>query len=253
MLGLGAPSQCVVGIHAATLQDCWTTAYYIASVAGGDPGCPGLFGEMDLGSGRKLERVIRLDTLGWEETEPATREKFEVFLRRLEGFGVTVLSRRDDARIEDFERALRCIPEFMWPIFLWEMRWPGWLARDRGAHLISDIVLGRLKRAEAMSIGEYRQAIMRRQALQGSFLVLSELAGRSRDPLQSRACSDWDIGRKSGVCRYFFKSLMSILRVAIAGSRRLAAGGTIGWIPKSGFQACSVCTLAFGCLSRPVL
>ena len=37
----------------------------------------------------------------------------------------------DDARIEDFERALRCIPEFMWPIFLWEMRWPGWLARDR--------------------------------------------------------------------------------------------------------------------------
>ena len=37
----------------------------------------------------------------------------------------------DDARIEDFERALRCIPKFMWPIFLWEMRWPGWLARDR--------------------------------------------------------------------------------------------------------------------------
>jgi Asp-tRNA(Asn)/Glu-tRNA(Gln) amidotransferase A subunit family amidase len=176
MLGLGAPSQCVVGIHAASLQDCWTTAYYIASVAGGDPGCPGLSGEMYLGSGRKLERVIRLDTLGWEETEPATREKFELFLRGLEGLGVTVLSRRDDARIEDFECALRSIPEFMWPIFLWEMRWPGWLARDRGAHLISSIVLDRLKRAEAMSIDEYRQAIMRRQALRRSFLVLSELA-----------------------------------------------------------------------------
>jgi Asp-tRNA(Asn)/Glu-tRNA(Gln) amidotransferase A subunit family amidase len=168
-LGLGAPSQCVVGIHAATLQDCWTTAYYIASVAGGDPGCPGLYGEVDLGSGRRLERVIRLDTLGWEETDPATREKFELFLRQLEGFGITVLSRRDDGRIEDFERALRYIPEFMWPIFLWEMRWPGWLARDRGAHLISDIVLDRLRRAEAMSIDEYRQAIQRRQALHRSW------------------------------------------------------------------------------------
>jgi Asp-tRNA(Asn)/Glu-tRNA(Gln) amidotransferase A subunit family amidase len=176
MLGLGAPSQCVVGIHAATLQDCWTTAYYIASAAGGDPGCPGLSGEMDLGAGRKLDRVIRLDTLGWEETEPETREAFETFLRRLRTLGVDVLARHDDARIEDFESALRAIPEFMWPIFLWEMRWPGWLARDRGAHLISETVLERLRRAEEMSIDEYRQAIMRRQALQESFLALSGLA-----------------------------------------------------------------------------
>jgi hypothetical protein len=48
---------------------------------------------MDIGSGRRLERVIRLDTLGWEETDPATREKFELFLRQLEGFGITVLQR----------------------------------------------------------------------------------------------------------------------------------------------------------------
>ncbi|HEY7245018.1 MAG TPA: amidase [Xanthobacteraceae bacterium] len=175
-LGLGAPSQCVVGIHAATLQDCWNTACYIGSAAGGDPGCPGLDGEMDLGSGRKLERVIRLDTLGWEETDLEIREKLELFLRQLERLGVTVLGRRDDSRIEDFERALRRIPEFMWPILLWEMRWPGWLARDRGAHLISDIVLDRLKRAEAMSIDEYRQAIVRRQALHRSFLALADLA-----------------------------------------------------------------------------
>jgi Asp-tRNA(Asn)/Glu-tRNA(Gln) amidotransferase A subunit family amidase len=176
MLGLGAPSQCVVGIHAASLQDCWTTAYYIASVAGGDPGCPGLYGEMDLGAGRKLDRVIRLETLGWEETEPATREAFEAFLQRVEAFGVTVLTRRDDERIENIERALRGIPKFMWPIFLWEMRWPGWVARDRGAHLISKIVLDRLERAEEMSIDEYRQAIIRRQELHESFRALSELA-----------------------------------------------------------------------------
>jgi Asp-tRNA(Asn)/Glu-tRNA(Gln) amidotransferase A subunit family amidase len=173
--GLGAPSQCVVGIHAATLDDCWMTAYYVSSTAGGDPGCPGLHGAQELLSERKLDRVIRLDTLGWEGTEPETREAFEGFLRRLTTFGVTILNRRDDTRIEEFERALRGIPGFMWPIFLWEMRWPGWVARDRGAHLISKVVLDRLERAEKMTVDEYRQAIARREELRTAYLAISAL------------------------------------------------------------------------------
>jgi Asp-tRNA(Asn)/Glu-tRNA(Gln) amidotransferase A subunit family amidase len=175
-LGLGAPSQCVVGVHAATLEDCWTTAFYIASTAGGDPGYPGLSGELELRSGRKLDRVIRLDTLGWEGTEPATRETFEGFLRRLEALGVAVLTRHDDERIEAFERALRGIPDFMWPIFLWEMRWPGRVARDRGAHLISKVVLERIERAERMTIDEYRGAVAKREGLRTSYSTISGLA-----------------------------------------------------------------------------
>jgi Asp-tRNA(Asn)/Glu-tRNA(Gln) amidotransferase A subunit family amidase len=175
-LGLGAPSQCVVGVHAATLEDCWTTAFYVASTAGGDPGYPGLSGELELRSGRKLDRVIRLDTLGWEGTEPATRETFEGFLRRLEALGVTVLTRHDDERIEAFERALRGIPDFMWPILLWEMRWPGWVARDRGAHLISKVVLERIERAERMTIDEYRGAVAKREGLRMSHATISGLA-----------------------------------------------------------------------------
>jgi Asp-tRNA(Asn)/Glu-tRNA(Gln) amidotransferase A subunit family amidase len=175
-LGLGAPSQCVVGVHAATLEDCWTTAFYVASTAGGDPGYPGLSGELELRSGRKLDRVIRLDTLGWEGTEPATRETFEGFLRRLEALGVTVLTRHDDERIEAFERALRGIPDFMWPILLWEMRWPGWVARHRGAHLISKVVLERIERAERMTIDEYRGAVAKREGLRMSHATISGLA-----------------------------------------------------------------------------
>jgi Asp-tRNA(Asn)/Glu-tRNA(Gln) amidotransferase A subunit family amidase len=61
--GLAAPSQCVLGVHAATLTDCWETAFFISSSAGGDPGYPGLYGEPTLGPARKLGRLIRLDTL----------------------------------------------------------------------------------------------------------------------------------------------------------------------------------------------
>lgn len=176
--GLGGPSQCVVGVHAATLEDCWATAFYISSVAGGDPGYPGLIGDSAL-SGRKLDRVIRLETLGWEETEPAARDNFEAFLRSLETLGTRILTRHDDARIEAFEQALRDIPEFMWPILLWEMRWPGWIARDRGTGLISKIVRERLERAEKMNIDEYREALMRRAELRNLFLALSDLAEAS--------------------------------------------------------------------------
>ena len=173
--GMGGPSQCVVGVHAATLEDFWATAFYISSTAGGDPGYPGLFGDGDLGSGRKLDRVIRLDTLGWEETEPAAREGFEGMLRQLEPLGTRILTRRDDPRIEAFEQALRGIPEFMWPILLWEMRWPGWLARDRGTELVSKIILDRLERADRMSIDEYRRALSRRAELRKSYMQLSDL------------------------------------------------------------------------------
>lgn len=173
--GMGGPSQCVVGVHAATLEDCWTTAFYISSTAGGDPGYPGLLGDGELGSGRKLDRVIRLDTLGWADTEPEAREGFETLIRRIETLGTRVLTRRDDARIEAFEQALRGIPEFMWPILLWEMRWPGWIARDRGTDLVSKIVLDRLERADKMSIDEYRQALSRRAELRKSYLQLAEL------------------------------------------------------------------------------
>ena len=174
--GLGAPSQCTVGIHAATLEDCWATAYYISSNAGGDPGHPGLFGEPHIGRGRKPERLVRLDTLGWDKADSDTRECFQRFLDQLKALGVSIETRSEDERIEAFERALRSIPEFMWPIFLWEMRWAGRIARDRGHHLISDVVLERLNKAERMDIDEYRRALERRNELYKLYSEVCELA-----------------------------------------------------------------------------
>jgi Asp-tRNA(Asn)/Glu-tRNA(Gln) amidotransferase A subunit family amidase len=175
--GMGAPSQCTVGIHAATLEDCWTAAFHISANAGGDPGHPGLYGEQTLGSPRKIERLIRLDTLGWDHVEPETRDAFERFIRQVEALGVTVIGRQDDARIDDLERMLRTVPDIMWPILLWEMRWPGRLARARGGdNAISKLVLERLEKADRMDIQEYRQALTRRDALYTNFAAVAEMA-----------------------------------------------------------------------------
>lgn len=171
-----APSQSVLGVHAATLEDVWATAFYISSTAGGDPGFPGLLGESELGPGKKLARVIRLDTLGWDGTGGQAREEFEKFLRRLRALGIAVLSRRDDPRIETVEQLLRGIPGFMLPIFQWEMRWPGWIYRDRGAHLIAPSVLERLARGEKMTIADYRVALEKREALRRAVATIEEVA-----------------------------------------------------------------------------
>lgn len=174
--GLGAPSQCTVGLHADSLEDIWTTAFYISSKAGGDPGEPGLFGEPDLGTGKRIQRIVRLDTLGWESVEPETRDAFEGYIRRLEALGVEVVTRDDDQRVEDFEQAIRKIPDFMWPIFLWEMLWAGRIARDRGPSLISPVVLERLEKAESMSLMDYRLAIKQRDELYAIYSKLSSIA-----------------------------------------------------------------------------
>src|SRR5262249_42688504 len=153
--GLAAPSQCVLGTIAATLEDCWEVGFFISARAGGDPGYPGLYGEPKLGTSKKINRLLRLDTLGWGNVETEAREEFERFIAAIKKLGVEVVSRRDDQRIETLESAMRSIPDFMLPIFRWEMRWPGWVFRDRGEHLLAESVRERLARGDEMSIEDY--------------------------------------------------------------------------------------------------
>ena len=164
-----SPSQSVLGVHAGTLEDCWATAYYISSTAGGDPGHPGLYGEATLGAAKRPKRLIRLDTLGWQNTEDETKDRFEAFLGALGDQDVEIISRRDDPDIESFEQAMTTILDFLRPLFAWEMQWPGKVQRDKGEHLISQEILGRIARGESMTIEDYRQALKGREALCAAF------------------------------------------------------------------------------------
>lgn len=171
-----APSQSVLGVHAGTLEDCWRTAFYISSAAGGDAGHPGLYGEATLGAAVKPTRLIRLDTRAWDATEPETKQVFEGFLEELAGHGVEILSLHDDPRIEEFERNMETIPEYMSPIFAYEMRWPAGPYRDRGEGLLSDKIVERLERGRKMTQADYRRALDARDAGRQCFARLTEIA-----------------------------------------------------------------------------
>lgn len=174
--GLSAQSQCVLGTIAATLDDCWESAFFISSRAGGDPGYPGLHGSPTIESAKKPSRIMRLDTLGWRTAEPEAKDRFERFLVDLRGLGIEIVSRKDDPRIEALEVAATKIPEFMLPIFSWEARWPGCIFRDRGSHLMADKVLERLDDADRMSIDDYRRALTRRAELCKVFEATAAIA-----------------------------------------------------------------------------
>ncbi|NNF71910.1 MAG: amidase, partial [Rhodobacteraceae bacterium] len=133
------------------------------------PGHPGLFGEPRLGAAKKPARLVRLDTLGWEGTQDETKAGFEDFLGRLRDEDVDVISRKDDPDIEAFEVALTTIPDFLRDMFCWEMQWPGKIQREKGEHLISEAILGRIARGEEMTIEDYRRCLEMRDSLRAAF------------------------------------------------------------------------------------
>jgi Asp-tRNA(Asn)/Glu-tRNA(Gln) amidotransferase A subunit family amidase len=164
-----SPSQSVLGVHGGSIEDVWGTAFYISSTAGGDPGHPGLYGKNSLGAAKKPTRLVRLDTLGWQNTENETKEKYEEFIRSISDKGVEIVSRREDAAIEVFEQTLHTIPDFLGDMFCWEMQWPGKTQRDKGEHYISEGILERIAHGETMKIEDYRRCLDMRQTLRESF------------------------------------------------------------------------------------
>ena len=170
-----APSQSVLGVHAGSLDDVWNTAFYISSTAGGDPGHPGLYGKSSLSSAKKPHRLVRLDTLGWEDTEDETKEKFENFIGLLSDKGVEIITRKDDSSVEALEKTLHTIPNFLRDLFCWEMQWPGKTQRDKGEHLISSGILDRIAHGETMKIEDYRHCLELRQTLRDQFETLRGL------------------------------------------------------------------------------
>lgn len=168
-----SPSQSVLGVHAGSLEDCWRTAFHISSTVGGDAGHPGLYGKPKLEAAVKPLRLARLETRAWPDTEEETREIFERFVSEVAGHGVEIVSRRDDERVEALEQALLTIPEFMFDIFAYEMRWPTWGYRDMEGDLLSEAVLERLARGEKLSPEDYRDRLAMRDELRGTFTVLA--------------------------------------------------------------------------------
>ena len=167
-----SPSQSVLGVHAGSLEDCWRTAFHISATVGGDPGHPGLYGRPELEEAVRPRRLARLETRAWPDTEDETREVFEKFVSDVAGQGVEIVCRSDDERVDALETALLTIPDFMFDIFAYEMRWPTWGYRDMEGDLLSDAVLERLARGEQLSPEDYRDRLAMRDELRRTFQLL---------------------------------------------------------------------------------
>src|SRR3546814_20969490 len=59
-----APSGSHLGVHAGSLADVWSIAYFLSTIAGPDPGYPGLCGGPTLPTAQKPRRLIRMYTPG---------------------------------------------------------------------------------------------------------------------------------------------------------------------------------------------
>jgi Asp-tRNA(Asn)/Glu-tRNA(Gln) amidotransferase A subunit family amidase len=171
-----SPSQSVLGVHAGTLEDCWRTAFYISSTAGGDPGYPGLFGEPTLGSAKMPRRLMRLDSFGWNATTEATKAAFEHFLGELARHGVEIISRRDDPRLEDFEQALYHIPDFAFDMLRYEARWPLGDYHDRFPGALSAPMVQGLEQGRRVTVEQYRQILAQRAELRAKHMALKGMA-----------------------------------------------------------------------------
>ena len=181
-----ATSMSTHGVHAGCIEDMWQVAIEIASRAGGDRGWPGLDGPATTPAPRKPERLIVLETQGWSELDGASKEGFASVLARLRELGIEVLGRRDDALVESLEGAVGDAREVCNAITSWENRWATRNLVDQHPDGVSERAKAVLAGAEAMSVDDYRAALLAREVAQEAHAAL---AG-SGDAILTLSCPD---------------------------------------------------------------
>ncbi len=165
-----------LGVFAGTLSDMWTTARFIVTEAGGDPGHPGLDGALDPPVPRKPARLIRLDTAGWPVAQPAAKAAFEAYLSRLTDAGVEIVTRHDDAAIETYEAALAGMPALWTNLYRFEMHWPMLQYRERYWDKLPPRLLKGIEDGADITQETYRAAHVEREKLRA---MHEELAQRT--------------------------------------------------------------------------
>jgi Asp-tRNA(Asn)/Glu-tRNA(Gln) amidotransferase A subunit family amidase len=171
-----ATSMSTHGVHAGSIEDMWLVAIEIASRAGGDRGCWGLFGPPRAPAARKPEQLIVLETAGWAGVDAASKSAFEQVLRDLERQGVRLIGRASHPLVEKFETAIAEAANVCGAITTWENRWWQRNLLDQFPQGVSDRTKAVLAKAEAMSVTDYRAALMDREAAQLSHARVAPLA-----------------------------------------------------------------------------
>jgi Asp-tRNA(Asn)/Glu-tRNA(Gln) amidotransferase A subunit family amidase len=171
-----ATSMSTHGVHAGCIEDMWQVAIEIARRAGGDRGCPGLFGPPIPPAAVQPERLIVLETEGWAELDDTSKSAFERLLESLQHAGVTLIRRRAHPWIEALEQAIATAGTVCNAITSWENRWAQRNLVDQYPDGVSARAQSTLARAEAMSPEDYRAALLERDTAQLCYARLAPLA-----------------------------------------------------------------------------
>ena len=171
-----ATSMSTHGVHAGCIEDMWQVAIEIAERAGGDRGCPGLFGPPRAPAAHKPERLIVLETAGWEGLDARSKSAFERLLRELEGKGVRLLRRTSHPLVEKLEATIADAAAVSSAITAWENQWWQRNLVDQSPDGVSARAKATLAKAEAMSLTDYRAALIEREAAQLSHARIAPLA-----------------------------------------------------------------------------
>lgn len=169
-------SQSSQGVLAASLDDAWAIAYAVSTRVGGDPGYPGLYGDEDLKSPVRPDRLIRLDTAGWSRAGTDTKKAFEDALDRLQSEGVEIIGHRDNPSVDAYEEAIAECLDISRKINTWEFHWPLATFEDREPGHLSDIMKQRLEAAGDMTLADYRTWLAKRDRARNLHGDLSAVA-----------------------------------------------------------------------------
>jgi Asp-tRNA(Asn)/Glu-tRNA(Gln) amidotransferase A subunit family amidase len=171
-----ATSMSTHGVHAGCIEDMWQVAIEIAERAGGDRGCLGLFGPRQPPAAQKPGRLIVLETAGWEQLDARTKSVFETLLDSIQRAGIQLLRRAHNPLVEKLERAIADAASICNAITGWENRWYQRNLVNENPGGISERAKTTLAKAEAMTVGDYRAALIDREAAQACYAAVAPLA-----------------------------------------------------------------------------
>jgi Asp-tRNA(Asn)/Glu-tRNA(Gln) amidotransferase A subunit family amidase len=171
-----ATSMSTHGVHAGCIEDMWQVAIEIAERAGGDRGCLGLFGPRNTPAAQKPQRLIVLETAGWERLDAATKSTFEALLEAAQCCGIELLRRKESPLVDKLERAIANAASVCNAITAWENRWYQRNLVNENPRGLSERAKATLAKAEAMTVADYRAALIDRETAQTCYVGVSPLA-----------------------------------------------------------------------------
>jgi Asp-tRNA(Asn)/Glu-tRNA(Gln) amidotransferase A subunit family amidase len=117
---------------------------------------------------------VWLFTAGWKDTSYGLQESMVELQRDLREAGIEIETRVTDAKVEEVETAIAGAHALSNRINSFETRWFLRGARDRDAAKLSKIMQTRLQESEALTLDDYRAALIERTRIRALYAELAQ-------------------------------------------------------------------------------